>query len=141
VPSEDELEARRRNFERPVNWIVHDKEAKGEKRWIRPEYRSGSGIRSDLLIVTKAPNRPNELPISLALSGTHREGTLAGGLITSELRFLEKMYNDRLVSKNCLNELSYQMLVRCYFDPYEMTDNAGKVRLRDIKVLGATKLA
>lgn len=138
IPSKDELEDDiRRKPDKVVNWVVCEAEAEKIRNWWAPEFRQDGSLKSDILIVTRSTNPLNPKIGALVLSGTHKEGTLGGALMTSTPGLLQEY--DKQTGLSAYLNPHYQVLLRLYFNRFS-TNNPKSLRVEKIELLGGSKL-
>lgn len=138
VPSRDELEEDvRRKPDKVVRWVVAEAEGEKVKKWWTPKYRQDGRPRSDLVIITRSTNPLNPEMGALAISGTHREGTLGGALLSSKPELLKDFYRLPELSKYLSTQ--YQVALRLHFNEFN-PDKPKTLRVRKIELLGGSKL-
>jgi len=138
IPSEEELEEDiRKNPDKIVRWVVCEAEGRKLRNWWAPEYRQDGRPKSDLVIITRSTNPFNPEIGALVISGTHREGTLGGALLTSHPELLNDFYKLPEVSKYL--HARYQAVVRLHFNDYSL-DKPKSLWVRKIDWLAGSKL-
>lgn len=137
VPSKDELEDIRRDPNKVLRWRVCEVEGNKVKKWWSPEYRQDGRPKSDLVILTRGTNPLNPRRKALAISGTHREGTLGGALLTSTPELLKEFY--KLPGLNKYLSAQYQVAARLYFNEFSLNDPKS-LEVRKVELLGGSKL-
>ncbi len=138
IPSRDELEEDiRRKPGKVVRWVVVEAEGEKVRKWWTPEYRQDRRPQSDLVIITRSTNPHNQQMGALAISGTHREGTLGGALLSSKSELLKDFYRQPELSKYLTTQ--YQVVLRLHFNKFH-PDKPKTLGVRKIELLGGSKL-
>ena len=138
IPSMDELEEGiRRKPDKVVNWVLCNAEGGRVKNWWLPEYRPDGRLRSDLVIITRAASPQNREIGALVISGTHREGTLGGALLTSQPELVKEFY--KLPQLSGYLSAKYQVGLRLYFNQYS-PNKPRTLQVTKMELLGGSKI-